>query len=457
MRAAATKPLLPPGSTRAKVYRVVASLAILSCTSAAFRLPLPDVEAWGNLARPFDDAIDEAAWAALGPAPHYSPWDPIRLGDYWGLDGTSRNLREQQAAELMHRGRTLHSMSGADSLGLYLQAIRVSPLYFAAYQEAVRILVLRGEVWRAHALAVQAIRLERDNSLLWLLLGETYMQRSDRKRAHLVFEHSLRLGQTSPGLIQTIAMLRAAEGQSAQAESLLHAQQLDARWIEPYGRAHTSRESGDMAAAGEALRLAAGLGNPPIDVLVELGNAEEALGNLEAAEAAFEQARHFSPQDRPSRRGLATIALERGDFPAATVGFTRLVVTDPDDFASRLGYARAVLGLAEEDRLAGPRGAPGSAADSLSRIAEEQFSICIDHGFQSLPARTARAVARLLQGNLSGAEADCLETLASVDRLQHVAVVRQIVARVADALALDGQTERADALRNRVQEALPPD
>jgi Flp pilus assembly protein TadD len=78
------------------------------------------------------------------------------------------------------------------------------------------------------------------------------------------------------------------------------------------------------------------------DVLTALGLAHAALGQTEAARAAFEQARAIEPQNAMGEVNLGTLSLMTGDRAAARRAMTEALAIDP-------GVAKAhnILGVME--------------------------------------------------------------------------------------------------------------
>ncbi|MFQ5599564.1 MAG: tetratricopeptide repeat protein [Candidatus Krumholzibacteriia bacterium] len=399
-------------------------LGVAACATSQ-KPPLPPLEPWGDMRRPYGDAPDQAARRALGPPPpeYEVYYDDISLEDYYTLDMTHRSMRERWARGLWERAQTLRKVGGIDSLGLYLEALHTAPDYIGAYEEAARILLDRGATRRGHALAVQAIRLDPENAVLWVLLAEAYQQRGGDEKARRALEHSLALASgRRTNVVEMLAVLYMQAGETQRADSLLATAPASApAWLDDYKNAKLARERGDLVAAREALLGASGRPGAPSAVFVELGSLEHELGNRAAAERAYRGALRVAPHERAARNGLGIVQWAQGDLEGAVTRFWRLVRSNPWDFAAQLNLGGSTLQLAEHS--------PSKEhADSLYAIAEAAFSSCIDFEHHTMNAHVGRAQVRLRRGDLEGATEDGRSLL---DSPEHEASGRLVIARAA--------------------------
>jgi tetratricopeptide (TPR) repeat protein len=398
---------------------------------------IPAVEAWGDLDAPYGDAIEAAARQALGPPEPFvsQPYDEISLQDFLALDMSVRDAREARAREQRERAQELRRESNSDSLALYLDAIRTAPTDVPSYEEAGRILLQRGAPRRAHALVVQALRLDRQNALLWVYLAQSYQQLSDLDRAIAVLEHVQTLDKVwraAPqfstqrdmfyradvqNVVEALAVLYVEKGELARAESLLTTADSNTAWLQALIHARRAREEGDLHAARIALEEATRHSDAQVAVFVELGSVLYALGDLDAAVSAYDAALRRAPHERAAQNGLGLVLWSRGDLDTAVAKFDALARSDPYDYAAQLNLGSAAL------ELAGSRSAP---AGSLCAQAEAAFSVCIEAQYHLESACVGRAQARLRQGDLDGA---ALDARAALDSPQHGANARLLLAR----------------------------
>ncbi len=416
---------------------VLATGFFLGSAAAMRDPPLPPIEPWGNLRRPYGDSLAAVARQAIGPrAPEYVLEDAsISLEEFFSLGMTAREIRERQAEGLHQRALILKKTAGIDSLGFYLEVLHTAPAFIPSYEQAVRILLERGATARAHPLAVQAIRLDPGNDVLWTLLAQAYSQGGDRRKARFALEHALRLGGASnrrlPNVVEVLATLYVGDGDLAQADSLLDANaESSAPWLTQYVRAQEARRNGDTATARQNLREAANQSQAPAAIFIELGSMEQELGNLDAAEQAYSHALRLAPQEAAAHTGLGLVQLARGDSRGAAARFERRVLANPRDYTAHFNLGRALLGLAAAQESP-------AQTDSAYGRAETCFSVCIQARYQAEGAHLARAQARWGRGNLDGAEEDARRVL---DSPAHTARARLVIARVALTQGRPGET-----------------
>jgi tetratricopeptide (TPR) repeat protein len=419
---------------RARRAGPLALAVCLACATAGQRA-LPPIEPWGDLQRPYDDALERAAATALGPRPfeyEFRGLEALGLGEFWLLDGAARDMRERAAIGLVGSSTMRRRLDGVDSLPPVLEAIRVAPAFVSAYEEAARILVERRQIDRAHALAVQGLRLDGDSARLWAALAEVYVRRGDDARARTALQSALDLdAQLVPGGYETLAMLWMRAGETARADSLLRqSPAAPPAWLQHYVEGVQARSRGDLQAARQAFAAAAGQPGAQVAVFVDWGNAAYESGDLDAATTAFGQALAAAPDEPTALAGMALVQRGRGQYQQAVATFVRLAARRPGDAGVRFNLAGTSLDAAQS--------APaGPGADSLYALAEGAFSACIDAGFRVEEARARRAHLRLRRGDAAGAEADAR---AMLGHPAHAGEARLLLARAALAA---GAPERA--------------
>lgn len=141
-----------------------------------------------------------------------------------------------------------------------------------------------------------------------------------------------------------------------------------------YRRAVAARLAGQPAAAAEILGRLAQEHPDDADVQVQLGFAQLALGALDAARLAFEQALRLAPDYADARLGLALVAMRRGE-PAEAAREARAVLASRPDAEAEAVLRQAEAALSQEQQEAlipTPRerpSRPGKAEPSRPRSA----------------------------------------------------------------------------------------
>jgi class 3 adenylate cyclase len=129
----------------------------------------------------------------------------------------------------------------------------------------------------------------------------------------------------------------------------------------------------------------------------ELGEVRLRMGDLEAAQEAFDQAHAFGTDPQP---GLALLRLTEGKVEAASASISRSLQELTWD---RLARARLLPAHAEIARAGGDAGTARAAGAELEEIAEEFGTVAIRaaaewaHGLADLTAGDAAAAARRLR------------------------------------------------------------
>lgn len=385
---------------------LMGSLLVLeSCAPTVDDQAIPPVEAWGDWSQPYGDAIDEAARKALEPLDSSDAGrdQVMSLEEFFALDIETRRLREANARRLRERAIILERTTGVDSLELYLQALRAAPVDIPSYEEACRILLDRGAWQRTHALAVQGIRLDRQNGLLWAMLGATYAQADDRTRARAAFEVAMRLRDPNvqrSNIAERLAAFYIQEGEYERADSLVAAT-ADAipAWMGHYARAKAAEVRGGVDEARQQLRAAGNDSTAPGIVHADLGHLERNAGNLEAAEAAYREALRLDPHLQAAHNGLGAVQWARGEYDAALTRFQDITTANPTNYSAHYNYAGALLDAAAASD-------DDADADRMYALAARHFGACIDADYEVPRALAGRAQAHLARGELDAAIAD---------------------------------------------------
>ncbi len=400
---------------------------------------LPPLEPWGDLKHPYGDSLEAAARHALGTlAREGGLQDPgISLEDFFALQVRIREGREGAAKAACARAFTLKKMSGIDSLELYLGALLTAPNSNSAYEQVLRILFDCGDTDRAKALAVQAIRLDPQDEILWVYLGEVYRRGGDVRKARAALEYAVGLGggpSRRTNAVQALAMLYLRAGEAARADSLLRADpEATPPWLAEFTRAVQARRTGDLQTARENLLQATNHPDAPAAAFVELATVEKDLGHLDAAERAYTHALELAPHENAAHTGLGLIEMARGDLEGAAGRFAARVRQSPADSTAQFNLGRALLQIAA---------ASPARAESIYAQAEAAFTACIEANYNEASTRLGRAQARWGRGNLDGAAEDARSL---VDSPAHADRARFLLARVA--LTQGRPQEVADHLR----------
>ena len=386
---------------------------------------MPPVETWGDLQNPYGDGIEAEAAAALGPVPPGFQIDglpAVHLAEFFVALGDVRDHRDHVARELLERAQTLRKMNGVDSLPPVRAALWIDPTCVPAYEEAAWIFLRRGAVGRAHALAVQGLRLESSSGRLWAALGEVYLRRGDDARARQALERALECGDSGgqQQIREALAVLCLRSGNPARADSML-GRRATSPALGSYIEGVQARQRGDLQAAREAFEAAARDPKAPTAVLVDLGNTEFALGHLEPADSAFQRALRQAPGETAALNGLAGVQRARGDLEGAVASFSSIVAQHPQNRAAQFNLAGTSLDAAQRLR-SGPR------ADSMYATCERAFGACIESGFRADVARQRRAHLRLRRGDAAGAIEDARALLGDP---AHAFEARLLLARAA--------------------------
>jgi tetratricopeptide (TPR) repeat protein len=115
-------------------------------------------------------------------------------------------------------------------------------------------------------------------------------------------------------------------------------------------------DSGDTAAAADALRQASGLQPDDVSVLVDLGHAVYGLHHVDEAAALLTRALELDPTNLPLLRSLVEIHRQTGALQTAEAVARRITLLEPDNVLANLDVAELNLALGRFDEaLAGYR------------------------------------------------------------------------------------------------------
>jgi tetratricopeptide (TPR) repeat protein len=116
-----------------------------------------------------------------------------------------------------------------------------------------------------------------------------------------------------------------------------------------YARVSYARDlQGQPEAAADAMRLALSAAGSPEDrafAASQLGDLAFSAGDLDGAEASYEQAAAAAPEYEPPHAGLARVAWARGDLDGAIAQFADIVARYPSpEYVIALGDLESVAG-----------------------------------------------------------------------------------------------------------------
>lgn len=391
-------------TTRLPRRSLVLLALLLACAPGKSR-QLPPIEPWGNAGQMYGDTLEAAALNALGPLPASPLFEPISLEESFLLEYKERGMREGFAAGLIRISMDSRKFRGVDSLPPLLAAVHTAPFWVRGYEEVARVLADRGAWPRAHAIARQGLRLDATSTPLWTTLGRVYIHRRDDRRAIAALECALELDPALAPVRENLTLLYARTGQIGRADSLLREAPDDGSpSIRAFVESQVALAAGDVVTARELLARAASDPDVPAAIHVAWGNAEFEVGRLEPATRAYERALALEPDAIAALNGMAIVRRARGDLAGAAELLQRITARVPADTIAQFNLAG--IGLDLSQRLSGTR------ADSFAAVAEEAFSVCIEHAYRTGESLERRSHLRLRRGDPVGAQDDARALMA---------------------------------------------
>jgi tetratricopeptide (TPR) repeat protein len=356
-------------------------------------------------APPYGDDIDDAAWEALGPRPANAarlPYHAMRLVDFWVVDEPERRARTAQAQTWTRAAAESEAKHSITRLDLYLDAIRLAPLYLPAWPQACRVLINRNEIARAHALAQQYARLTPPgDGMPQYILGKCEAHLGNPEQALVLLQKAA----TSPTTIHTdvitaMALVQLQLGNLHAAESLQTIYDIREPSLDLLIRSRRARRNGDLMQATNLLQEATVAPGAPAGIWEELASVYLAQEAFDPAARAYRMALAETPQRTAPRIGLARVEQARGDYDAAEGTLQEVLRDAPDNLTARFNLAAVYLERARNHRT------PSATAANDLMHAVAMWSRCIEEDFRTTAALWGRAEARLWLGDLTAAQSD---------------------------------------------------
>lgn len=390
----------------------------------------------------FGDAIDDAAWEALGArnvdAPALPFGGPVRLEEFWFLDHESRSARMDFAQNLKRTATDAKTQRDIDRLDLYLDAIRMAPLYFPAWAQASRLLFNRSELSRVYALAQQYARLAPPgDGVPYYLLGKCEARMGKPRLALELFEKAIaRPAIVKTDVVTAMALVHLQLGNLHAAESLQAIYDVGDPALNGLIRARRARQEGNLGLAVTLLEEIAEIPEASMGIWEEIASIYLELDVLDAALTAYLKALEETPDRSAPHIGVATIHKRRGNFAAAEKILQEVLERFPDNLVAHFNLAAVLL-----DRARASDPTTQTTMSDLTRAAQ-LWSVCIHKEFSTRAALWGRAETELRRRNLSDAQFDA-EHLMEIG-----ATIAADQARWAELLIFTGyETTALEALR----------
>ena len=372
---------------------VILGITILTLACTSQPRVLPPIEPWGDVSRPYGDAMEAAALAAMRPSSADTTQDL-----YADLPPDEREARVRAAKESLNESNRGRTKIDDDMLDLVLFVLRTNPTNVMALEMAALAFAQRGQLQRAHALACQGLRLEPESARLWGVLAMIYMARGDDERAKVALEQALEIDPAAvPDAGASLAALHLRKGNLAAADSIARSLPATDSTVARFVEAMQARSQGDLATARAILAQLASRPDAQVAIVVEWGRAEMDLGHRDVAIGAFERVLTLTPENAVVGNLLGA-ALRQPSHPEAAIAqFQHVVDRHPEYVLAQFNLAVTCFEAAQSTR----RG-----ADSLFARAERAFSACIAADYETPTALEGRGQIRLRRNDPAGARAD---------------------------------------------------
>lgn len=191
-------------------------------------------------------------------------------------------------------------------------AVRLDPRHAPTVIRAGEMLLAVGATEQARQRAEQAIRLDSNLAGGWALRGRLSRQRGDLDHALADMQHSLRYAPQDGGALLEVAQIQFELGKPQRSLSTLHClldtyatgeEPQQVLWLE--GLAYGSL--GRQQEAVESLHAASLRGQPRPELLFQLAQAEQTIGERDRAANSLRRALALDESHEPSRVMLAQL------------------------------------------------------------------------------------------------------------------------------------------------------
>ncbi|QEG32939.1 cellulose synthase subunit BcsC [Bythopirellula goksoeyrii] len=207
-----------------------------------------------------------------------------------------RNLAEALWQQGSYRDAVVHMET----------AVQIDPRHVPTIVRSGEMLLAVGATDKAMQRAEEAIKLDATLSGSWALRGRVYRQRGELERGLADMQQSLRFSPHDTGALLEVAQIQHELGNPQRSLSTLHylldiyppgEEPQQVLWLE--GLAYDSL--GRHQEAVESLYAASLCGEPPAELLFQLAQAEQAVGQRDAAANTLQRAIAIDAGHQPSR------------------------------------------------------------------------------------------------------------------------------------------------------------
>ena len=220
------------------------------------------------------------------------------------------------AESLWQRGEQVQAVAHME------EAVRLSGHDPERLVQLGNMYLARGELTRAAAQAERAVAANRELASAWALRGKVLQSQGSRTEALASFHRALTLQQQYPEVQLALSNIYCEQGRPQRAlttlQSLADSLPPDRVPVEVLVQQGLAlRQLGRHHDAARSLAQAAGRGNPPVDLLYELGRSHLAAGDTAAARLAVNAALAREPNHSGCLALREELAASHGIMAAA--------------------------------------------------------------------------------------------------------------------------------------------
>ncbi|OGS34670.1 MAG: hypothetical protein A2293_02785 [Elusimicrobia bacterium RIFOXYB2_FULL_49_7] len=245
----------------------------------------------------------------------------------------------------------LYSENGAKAVDILELAVRFEP-------DNLDYLNLLALAYRNNGNISQAVKILEEASVrtsgnlpVLLTLASCYTRLGWHKKAFQILEQGLLWYPNSPDLLSSMGVVYMESGDFPKADDYLKR----ALVLNPKGRSLLNNmgvllmKKNDLKGAEAYLQKAIDAGEPEADVFFNLGLVEQRLGNIAQAEKNLLLALETAPGNKETRRRLIELYQEKKEPDKALSMLSELIALDPQDYPSKMAYARLLTGLNRDE------------------------------------------------------------------------------------------------------------